>query len=78
MELDDEIVAVPVGVGAHEFQGVIKANETAVSILKMLEEETTEETIIENLMKEYQGDRTMITSCVHEFIDELKAEGVVE
>ena len=43
MELDDGLVAVPVGAGAEQFQGVLKLNETAKSIIELLENETTED-----------------------------------
>ena len=43
MNLDDGLVAVPVGEGAQQFQGVLKVNETAMAILKMLENDITEE-----------------------------------
>ena len=78
MELDDDQVAVPVGMGAEQFHGVLKVNETAVAILKLLEEETTEDQIVEALLKEYTGDKTDISSYVHEYIERLKAEGIVE
>lgn len=78
MDLDDGLVAVPVGDGAEQFRGVLKVNETAVAILKLLEQETTEEAIVDALMKEYDGEKETIASFVNEFIETLKTEGVVE
>ena len=78
MELDDGLVAVPVGNGAEQFHGVLKVNETAVAILKLLNEETTEEAIVGALQKEYTGEREQIAGYVHEFIEKMIAEGVVE
>ena len=77
MDLDDGLVAVPVGDEAEQFHGVLKVNETAVDILKLLEEETTEDEIIEKLLEEYNGSREEIASCVHEYIEKLISEGVV-
>lgn len=78
MDLDDGLVAVPVGDGAEQFRGVLKVNESAVAILKLLEKETTEEAIVDALMKEYDGEKETITNFVNEFIETLKTEGVVE
>ena len=78
MDLDDGLVAVPVGPGAEQFRGVIKVNETAISIFKLLEQETTEESIVESLLKEYTGEKTEITLYVHEFLEKIKAEGILE
>ena len=78
MDLDDGLVAVPVGDGAEKFRGVLKVNETAVAILKLLEKETTENAIVDTLLKEYSGDKEQIAGYVHEYIEKLKAEGIVE
>ena len=78
MDLDDGLVAVPVGDGAEQFRGVLKVNESAVAILKLLEKETTEEAIVNALMKEYDGEKEAIANFVNEFVETLKTEGVVE
>lgn len=78
MDLDDGLVAVPVSDGADQFHGVLKVNESAVAILKLLEQDTTEEAIVNALMKEYEGDKATIGEFVQEFVETLKTEGVVE
>ena len=78
MDLDGERVAVPVGDGAEQFHGVLKMNETASDILKLLEKDTTEDQIIIDLLKEYEGDPDEMRKYVHSYIEQLIAEGVVE
>ena len=78
MDLDDGLVAVPVGGESCQFNGVLKVNETAAAILKMLEQETSEEQIVNDLLKEYTGDPEEIRGYVREYIETLKTEGVVE
>ena len=78
MDLDDGLVAVPVGDGAVQFHGVMKVNETAAAILKLLQQETTENAIVEALLKEYTGDKDEIAGYVREYIEKLKTEGIVE
>ena len=78
MELDDGIVAVPVGESAELFHGVLKVNETAVAILKLLDHETTEKEIVEALLHEYNSERELISEYVHSYIEKLIAEGIVE
>lgn len=77
MELDDDLVAVPVGGDSHQFNGVLKVNETAAAILKLLEQETSEEQIVNDLLKDYDGDPAEIRGYVSEFLEKLKTEGVV-
>ena len=78
MDLDDGLVAVPVGNGAENFHGVLRVNETAAAVLKLLKQETTEEQIVDSLKQEYSGNQTEITAYVHEFIRKLIEEGIVE
>ena len=78
MELDGEIVAVPVGDSAAELHAVLNVNEEAMRILELLREETTEEKIVAQLLKEYEGEKEEIAACVHLYIEQLAAEGLLE
>lgn len=78
MNLDDGLVAVPVGGNASQFHGVLKVNETAAAILKKLEKDTTEEEIVKSLLEEYNGKKEEIAGYVHEFVGTLIKEGIVE
>ncbi len=78
MELDDGFVAVPVGEGANQFRGVLKVNETAAAILKHLATDITEEAITEKLLRDYSGEKEDIAGYVHEYIEKLTAEGILE
>ncbi len=78
MDLDDGLVAVPVGNNNGEFHGVLKLNETAAFILKLLDNETSETEIVDALLKEYNGDKEEISKYIHQFIEKLISENVVE
>lgn len=78
MDLDDERVAVPIDAGAEQFHGVLKLNETGAAILKLLEQNTTEAAIVEGILQEFTGNKEEITSYVHDYIEKLKSEGLVE
>lgn len=77
MELDDHIIAVPIGEGAREFRGVVKLNESAAEIFELLKQETTEASVV-TLMKRRYGDEREIVGYVHDFINYLANEGVLE
>ena len=53
MELDDEISAVAVGEDSAKFHGMLRLNETAADIIKLLSEDTDAETINSELAKKY-------------------------
>jgi hypothetical protein len=76
MELDDQIVAVPVGEGSQEFRGVIKLNNSGYEIFELLKNDTTEANIIEILQKRY-GYLPEIEGFVNDMITYLKNEGVL-
>ena len=46
MEIDDQMMAVPVGEVADELHGILKLNQSAAAILELLKEETSEEEIV--------------------------------
>lgn len=77
MELDGEIVAVPVGESAEKLHAVLNLNEEAMRILELLQEETTENNIVAQLLKEYEGEREEIAPLVSAFIDQLRQEGLL-
>ena len=78
MELDDEFIAVPVGENATDLHAVLNVNEEAMRILELLQEETTEEKIVAQLLKEYSGDKEEISSLVNAYICQLRREGLLE
>ena len=78
MDLEDGLVAVPVGNGAETFHGVLKVNETAVAILKLLDHDTSLDEIVDALMKEYNGEKETILLYVKQFVQEMVEEGIVE
>lgn len=78
MELDGDIVAVPVGEGAAELHAVLNVNEEAMRILELLQEETTEENIVAQLLKEYEGKKEEIAPLVSTYIRQLSQEGLLE
>ena len=78
MELDEEIVAVPVGDSAMELHAVLNVNEEAMRILELLQEETTEENIVAQLLKEYEGEKEEIAALVSAYIEQLRQEDLLE
>ncbi len=78
MELDGEIVAVPVGESAADLHAVLNVNEEAMRILELLREETTVEAIVAQFLKEYEGDKEEVASLVSAYIDQLRQEGLLE
>lgn len=78
MNLEDRIIAVPVGANVNEFHGVVKLNETSAFIFGLLANETTEEAIVDAMEKEYDAPRSVIEEDVKRCIAEFKEKGLLD
>lgn len=78
MELDDGIVAVPIGENAADFHAVLNLNEEAMRILELLKEDTDEQKVVSQLLTEYSATEEEIKPLVHAFIEQLRQEGLLE
>ena len=72
MELDDQIVAVPVGELRESCQGVVVVNETGFLILKLLMKEISEEEIVKKLREQYEVTEERAADDVHRYIEEFR------
>ncbi|MCD8049973.1 MAG: PqqD family protein [Clostridia bacterium] len=73
----ESYVAVAAGEASHEFQGMVKLNETAKVIWEGLERGETEEKIVDRLVKESGAEREIVAYDVREMIDEMDEAGLL-
>ena len=73
-----EDIVVPIGNNIADFNGVIRLNESARFLWKILQEETGTEEMINSLVKEYEIDETLAKNDVEEFLDILEEHKVIE
>ena len=78
IEVDDHMVAVPVGGGAQAYHGVVKLNESAASIFRKLQDETREDAVVESLLNEYDAPKDSLVCAVHKFIAELRNKDLLD
>ena len=72
VEVDDHIVAVPVSEGANAYHGVVKLNESAAFIFKLLQDETSEDAVVKSMLDEFDAPEESLVSAVHNCISELR------
>jgi len=78
MELDGEWNAVAVGDDSTKFRGMLRLNETAADIIKMLAEDTDEETINRELANKYTvTSHDEIAPFVKDYIGQLRDAGLL-
>lgn len=77
MELDDRLIAVPVGENSNGFHGIIKLNNTASYIFNLLKNDITEEEIVESLKEEYDAPIEILVEDLRKFLFELKEKDLI-
>ena len=78
MKLDDWIVAIPVGENASKFQGVVKLSETATIIFELLRNVTSFEEIVDELSKQFDAPKEVITKDVTRLIEDFTEKGLLD
>lgn len=69
-QIEDTQFLVPVG--AESFRGLVRSNRTAAFIVDCLQEETTEEAIVNAMCAKYDAPREVIAADVREILDTLR------
>ena len=77
IDLGDKIIAVPVGDGSNRIQGVFKLNKAGKEIVSLLKTFDSEEDVVKELEKKYDGSTKDIKDYVHRFVLKLQELGVV-
>lgn len=65
-------IVVPVGDSCLDFSGVITLNEVGAFLWEKLQNETTEQQLVEALLGEYDVDEATAKADVAEYIEKLK------
>ena len=77
LELEDDVVAVPIDTSDAGLSGVLKLNKEGAEIITLLTEDTDENTIIKTLSEKYENDLDTLTKYVNEFVSKLKSKGLL-
>lgn len=68
-----------VSTGDTEFKGMSKNNDTASFIIECLKEDTTENEIVDKILKEYSvTDKKIVLKDVRNIIEKLRSIGAIE
>ena len=77
-EIAGECILVPVGAAAAKFNGLITMNDIGTFIFRALEEEQTEESLLECILGEYEGSRETARTDLLEFLKQMRDIGALE
>ena len=73
--IGEEYMAVATGEAAENFNGIVRNNETAAYIFELLQQETTEEAIVDAMRERYDADRSIIERDVKAVIEKMRSAG---
>lgn len=73
-----DVIVIPAEQALVDFKAVITLNETGAYLWKLLEEEQTRESLVENMCREYEADKELIAADVNEFLKVLEDKGLLE
>ena len=77
-EIAGKTVAIAVGSASKDFRGMLALNSTGLFIWNQLENDTTEENVVSELIKIYDVDEARARDDVRNIITVLKNAGIVE
>lgn len=69
---------VATGPAGKLFHGLIRSNETAAFIVDCLKKETTEQEIVEAMLREYDAPADVVARDVHGIVEKLREIGALE
>ena len=72
----DETLLVPTADAS--FHGLVQGNKTVDTILRCLQEDTTEEKILDSLKEKYDGDEADMRADIADVIKRLRAIGAID
>ena len=76
-EVGGKQMAVAVGNGSEQFNGLIKLNDTGKTIFEALADDTDVEAIVDRVCEEYDVSREDASVSVSEFVAKLRASGLI-
>ena len=77
-EVSGNHIVVAVGEGTKIFNGMIQLNETSAFLWKMLQEDVTQQDLVNGLVAEYKVEKSVAESDVLEFIESLKEANLIK
>lgn len=77
-EVAGEIIAIPVGKTALNFNGMICLNEVSAEIWKGLQENKSKEDILESILQVFDVSREEAAADLEEFLQQLRENNLLE
>lgn len=77
-EVAGNIIVVPVGDAAINFNGMVNLNETGAFLWKKLQDDVDKYYLLEELMKEYDVDEETAKADIANFVNKMYGAGLLD
>jgi hypothetical protein len=77
-QIADEYIIVPIGEAVINFNGMITVNEVGKFIWEQLQEDLSQEELLNRITNEYDVDEQTATNDLEEFISRLQQGGLLQ
>lgn len=77
-EIAGEVILVPVGQSSMSIHGIISLSESGALLWRQLQNECSQDDLVNAILKEYDIDEVTAKEDVKVFVDKMKALGIVE
>ena len=77
-EIAGEHILIPVGQTALKVHGMITLSESGLLLWNRLQEDCTEETLVDAMLAEYEVDRGTAAADVKAFLDQMRTVGILQ
>lgn len=79
VEMDGELVGVPVGDNADNFHGVLKVNELTKEVLELIDSSSKPEEVLEKILNNHPEEkRNEAGQELCDFLNQLIREGILD
>ena len=77
-DVADSHILVPVGKSAVNFNSIISLNDMGQTVWNMLENETSTDEIVKNILAEYEVSEEQARKDIESFLAKLRENGCIE
>ncbi len=77
-EVADNYIVVAVGSAVKDFNGIITLNDTAAFLWRQLQDDATEEQLLEKMLAEYDVSKEQAEADVKMFVEKLQQANLVD
>lgn len=74
----DCFVVVPIGAAVAEFNGMINLNEAGAFLWQLLENDTTVDEIVKEMLEQYDVSEDTAKADVEKFVSQLREASLIE